>query len=87
MFLHTRCIITPKSNSMQNQNNILITFGKNISKLRKERNLSQEALAHKSDLHRTHIGMIERAERNITLLNIEKLAKGLEVSIDELFRF
>ncbi len=72
---------------MPNKNKLLILFGKNISKLRKEKNLSQEALAQKSDLHRTHIGMIERAERNITLLNIEKLAKGLEVSIDELFRF
>ncbi len=69
------------------QNNILTQFGKNISKLRKFQNLSQEQLAQKSGLHRTHIGMIERAERNITLLNIEKLAKGLEVSIDELFRF
>lgn len=76
-----------KSKSMQNQSNILIIFGKNISKLRKERKLSQEALAQKADLHRTHIGMIERAERNITLINIEKLAKGLGVSIDELFRF
>jgi len=72
---------------MENQNNILTQFGKNISKLRKERNLSQEELAQKSDLHRTHIGMIERAERNITLLNIQKLANGLEMSIDELFRF
>ena len=72
---------------MKNQNNILTQFGKNISKLRKERNLSQEELAQKSDLHRTHIGMIERAERNITLLNIQKLANGLEMSIDELFRF
>ena len=72
---------------MNNQSNILTQFGKNISKLRKSKNLSQEQLAQKSGLHRTHIGMIERAERNITLLNIEKLAKGLEVSIDELFRF
>ena len=72
---------------MNNQSNILTLFGKNISKLRKERHLSQESLAQKSELHRTHIGMIERAERNITLLNIEKLANGLEVSIDELFRF
>ncbi len=72
---------------MKNQGNILTKFGKNISKLRKSKNLSQEQLAHKSGLHRTHIGMIERSERNITLLNIEKLAKGLEVSIDELFRF
>ncbi|MFK5975747.1 MAG: helix-turn-helix transcriptional regulator [Sulfurovum sp.] len=72
---------------MNNQKNILIPFGKNISKLRKERGLSQEELAFKSGLHRTHIGMIERAERNITLLNIQKLANGLEMSIDELFRF
>lgn len=72
---------------MIDDNNILKIFGKNISKLRKERKLSQEELAFKSNLHRTHIGMIERAERNITLLNIDKLAKGLGVSIDELFRF
>jgi len=72
---------------MNTQNNILTQFGKNVSKLRKSQNMSQEQLAQKSGLHRTHIGMIERAERNITLLNIEKLAKGLGVSIDELFRF
>jgi len=72
---------------MINQNNILSLFGKNISKLRKERELSQEELAFKAGLHRTHIGMIERAERNITLLNIEKLATGLGVPIDELFKF
>lgn len=72
---------------MTNQNNILNPFGKHISKLRKDRNLSQEELAFKSRLHRTHIGMIERAERNITLLNIEKLAQGLEISISELFKF
>ena len=72
---------------MNNKDSILIQFGKNVSKLRKSQNLSQEKLAQKSGLHRTHIGMIERAERNITLLNIEKLANGLGVSIDELFRF
>ncbi len=72
---------------MNNQNSILVQFGNNVSKLRKSQNLSQEKLAQKSGLHRTHIGMIERAERNITLLNIEKLAIGLGVSIDELFRF
>jgi len=72
---------------MNNKDDILILFGNKVSKLRKERGLSQEKLAFKSDLHRTYIGMIERAERNITLLNIEKLAKGLGVSIDELFRF
>jgi len=72
---------------MNNKSNILTQFGNNISKLRKSQNLSQEQLAHKSGLHRTHIGMRERAERNIALINIEKLANGLGVSIDELFRF
>lgn len=72
---------------MNNESNILNLFGNNVSTLRKSQNLSQEQLACKAGLHRTHIGMIERAERNITLLNIEKLADGLGVSIDELFRF
>ena len=72
---------------MNNKDDILIKFGNKISTLRKEKGLSQEKLASVSNLHRTYIGMIERAERNITLLNIQKLAKGLEVSIDELFRF
>jgi transcriptional regulator with XRE-family HTH domain len=53
--------------------------------LRKEKNLSQEELSFKADLHRTYIGMIERAEKNITLVNIEKIAKALNVDIKELF--
>lgn len=53
--------------------------------MRKEKNISQEELAHRADLHRTYIGMIERAEKNITLLNIEKLAKALDVNITDLF--
>ena len=68
------------------ENRILFEFARKIIGLRKEQNLSQEQLAHKSNLHRTHIGMIERAERNSTLITIEKLANGLGVSIDELFR-
>ena len=47
--------------------------------------ISQEELAHRANLHRTYIGMIERAEKNITLLNIEKLAKALDVNITDLF--
>ncbi len=45
------------------------------------------ALALKSGLDRTYIGGIERGERNIALKNIEKLAKVLGVSIEELFKF
>jgi transcriptional regulator with XRE-family HTH domain len=64
---------------------ILIKFGQRVRHLRKEKNLSQEELSFKADLHRTYIGMIERAEKNITLVNIEKIAKALNVDIKELF--
>ncbi len=64
---------------------ILISFGDNVRELRKEKGLSQEELSFKADLHRTYIGMIERAEKNITLTNIEKIAKALDVEIKKLF--
>ena len=63
---------------------ILLQFGKNVQKIRKSRHLSQEQLAELAGVHRTYIGMIERAEKNITLCNIEKIAKGLNVPIIEL---
>ncbi len=64
---------------------ILISFDEKVRELRKEKGLSQETLSFKADLHRTYIGMIERAEKNITLTNIEKIAKALDVDIKKLF--
>ncbi len=64
---------------------ILLAFGQRVQKLRKERNLSQEQLADLAGVHRTYIGMIERAEKNITLCNIERIADALKVNIKELF--
>jgi transcriptional regulator with XRE-family HTH domain len=64
---------------------VLQLFGEKVRELRKERGLSQEELSYKSDLHRTYIGMIERAEKNITLANIEKIAKALNVHLKDLF--
>lgn len=46
--------------------------------------MSQEELADRAGVHRTYIGMIERAEKNITLINIEKIANALEISVSEL---
>ncbi|MDR3651515.1 MAG: helix-turn-helix transcriptional regulator [Paludibacter sp.] len=63
---------------------ILQIFGSNVQKYRKERQLSQEKLAELAGLHRTYIGMIERAEKNITLCNIEKIAKALNIEIKDL---
>lgn len=59
-------------------------FGERVREIRKEKGLSQEELSYKANLHRTYIGMIERAEKNITLVNIEKIAIALEVSINVL---
>ena len=70
---------------MKSKDKILISFGKRVRKFRKAKGLSQEQLAFKANLHRTYIGMIERAEKNITLINIEKIANALEVDIKELF--
>jgi transcriptional regulator with XRE-family HTH domain len=64
---------------------ILLAFGQRVQELRKERNLSQEQLADLAGLHRTYIGMIERAEKNITLRNIEKIALALKIDINSLF--
>ncbi|PHI18033.1 transcriptional regulator [Lewinellaceae bacterium SD302] len=64
---------------------ILIEFGKRIQELRKSKSLSQEKLAHKAGLHRTYIGMIERGEKNITLINIYRLSQALEVEVMKLF--
>ena len=72
--------------AMQSKTDVLIKFGERVRDLRKERGLSQEQLAFKADLHRTYIGMIERAEKNITLINIEKIANALEVSLSEFLK-
>jgi transcriptional regulator with XRE-family HTH domain len=63
----------------------LIQFGNKVRALRKANGMSQEDLSFDADLHRTYIGMIERAEKNISLLNIEKIAKALNVEIKDLF--
>lgn len=66
--------------------NISIKFGKTVRDIRISKKLSQEDLADKSNLHRTYIGMVERAEKNISLVNIEKIALALEVEICELLK-
>lgn len=70
---------------MKSKEEILIKFGERVRELRKEKQLSQEQLAFKADVHRTYIGMIERAEKNVTLLNIEKIANALEIRLTDFF--
>jgi ribosome-binding protein aMBF1 (putative translation factor) len=59
-------------------------FGQRVRELRKQKDLSQEALALDCDLDRTYIGGVERGERNISLLNIHKIAEALGVSAKDL---
>ena len=61
-------------------------FGAKVRALRGARGLSQEELARKAGLHRTYVGGIERGERNISLINIEKLAMALGVSLESLLK-
>ena len=65
---------------------VLILFGKNVQRLRKSKGLSQEQLAEIAGLHRTYIGMIERDEKNITLINIKKIAVALNVKLTDLLQ-
>lgn len=71
--------------SMNLKQEVLIIFGNKVREFRRLKNLSQEDLAEKAQLHRTYIGMIERAEKNITLVNIQKIANALEIQIKDLF--
>jgi transcriptional regulator with XRE-family HTH domain len=60
-------------------------FGERVRKLRKEQGYSQEEFAFACGLHRTYIGSIERGEKNITIGNIEKIAKALKIKTEKLF--
>jgi len=64
---------------------VLIKFGQKVREERDRLGLSQEELASRAGVHRTYIGMIERAEKNITLQNIEKIAKALDLKIADFF--
>lgn len=70
---------------MTSKPDILKVFGNRIRQLRLEMRLSQEELAEKAGVHRTYIGMIERAEKNITLCNIEKIASAMNIRLTDLF--
>ena len=64
---------------------VLVKFGKKVKEQRLKMGLSQEKLAARAKVHRTYIGMIERAEKNITLENIEKIVKALGMKISHFF--
>jgi transcriptional regulator with XRE-family HTH domain len=66
---------------------ILVQFGKRVREERLKRGISQERLGEIAKVHRTYIGMIERAEKNITLTNMEKIARALGRKVNDLIDF
>lgn len=67
--------------------NILELVGSRIREIRKTKSLSQEQLGELSGFHFSYIGGLERGERNISLVNLAKIAEALEVNIHELLNF
>ena len=67
------------------KNQYLVCFGKKVKELRKQKGLSQEALALLCDLDRSYIGGVERGERNISLINIYKITLALKIDIKDFF--
>jgi transcriptional regulator with XRE-family HTH domain len=65
---------------------VRIRFGRSIRKRRQKIGVSQEEFADMCSLDRTYIGGIERGERNVGLVNVEKIAKAFRISLSELFR-
>ena len=68
----------------KHETEILVAFGLRLRAFRLEKGLSQEELAEKTNLHRTYIGSSERGERNISLLNLCKIAKALGLRVSSL---
>jgi transcriptional regulator with XRE-family HTH domain len=72
---------------VKKNSNILQKFGKRVRTLRAQKGVgSQMDLSFKAGIDRTYIGGVERGERNLGLENIEKIAKALGVSLEELFK-
>jgi transcriptional regulator with XRE-family HTH domain len=70
----------------RDQPDIRERFGDAVRARREALGLTQEELAHRAGIHRTYLSDVERGSRNLSLVNIERLAAALSLSISELFR-
>lgn len=65
-------------------NNIQLEIGRRLRQRREALGLTQEELAHRAKSHRTYVGMLERAEKNVTVIALARFAEALETSLSEL---
>lgn len=70
-----------------NKTKINVEFGKRLAYLRKSTGLSQESFAYKCGVDRTYIGIVERGEKSPTLNTLDKIAKGLDITLSRLMDF
>lgn len=64
---------------------IMIVVGQRLRAFRQQKKMTQEELAEKADLHPTYIGQVERGEKNLTLVSLEKILIALDISFTDLF--
>lgn len=65
---------------------IKFKVGNRIREIRNENDISQKDLSYKADLDRSYIASVENGQRNISIVNLEKIAKALDVSLSNLFK-
>lgn len=89
MFQNVKFLLFSEEDQDNNTSNPSLStlIGLKIRYLRMERNMSQEAFAEVIGIHRTYLGQIERAEKNISIRNLEKICKSLKIDPKELFDF
>jgi len=75
-----------KNRHAQKDRNYLKRLGLNIRSIRAQKGISQESLALAADLDRSYVGGVERGERNISALNLKKIANALEVRVELLLK-
>ena len=79
-----KCYNKVKHKKEHKMTDIRSLLGVKIRAIRQKKKMSQEELSFESELHRTYISDIERGNRNVSIKNIEKIAKALKVSLKEL---
>ena len=65
---------------------ITVRFGERLKQLRASRGVSQEKFALSIDMDRTYYASVEKGKRNISIINLEKIAKGYGITLEELFK-